>query len=179
MFRLLCATCVVGALTLSGCSGAGEDAAPDSTPTSIAAYPELPHFAGALEVTLVPALREVSDGRCTPDDDHGCSPDGSASFRMLGKRQDATVVEVRTAPSSDHTSWSTTVRLAPGSEQQLADARDQAAGFGGVVLVMVGDAEDTTVLTVANPQEIQGKRLDFLGLEKAEAWAVVDAFAAV
>jgi len=178
MFRLLCAACVVGALTLSGCSGASQDNRPD-TPTSIAAYPDLPHFAGDLAVTLVAALREGSDGRCTPDDDHGCSPDGTESFRMLGERQPATVVEALTAPSADHTSWTTTVRLDPGSETQLKGLRQQAAGFGGVVLVMAGDPEDRQVLAVAKPQEIQGKRLDFLGLEKAEAWAIVDAFAAV
>ena len=178
MFRLLCALCAAGALTLSGCSSTGEDAPADS-PTSIAAYPDLPHFEGELAVTLVPALREVSDGRCTPDDDHGCSPDGSESFRMLGEHRDATVVEAVTAPSSDHTSWTTTVRFDPASRQALTQAHDQAQGFGGVVLVMSGGPEDAKVLVVANPQETKGKRLDFLGLRKAEAWAIVDAFDAV
>ncbi len=178
MFRLLCTVCAVGALTLSGCSGASEDTRPD-TPTSIAAYPDLPHFEGDLAVTLVPALREVSNGRCTPDDDHGCSPDGSESFRMLGERHKTTVVEALTTPSADHTSWTTTVRFSPGSGPQLTAAQDQAAGIGGVVLVMSGDRDDRQVLAIAKPQEMQGKRLNFLGLEKAEAWAIVDAFAAV
>ena len=71
------------------------------------------------------------------------------------------------------------MRLDPASRRALTQARDQAQGFGGVVLVMASDPDDAKVLVVANPQEIQGKRLDFLGREKAEAWAIVDAFAAV
>ncbi|MEP9362809.1 hypothetical protein ABLE68_07580 [Nocardioides sp. CN2-186] len=178
MFRLVPTACILGALTLAGCTGASEDSQPD-TPTSIAAYPDLPHFEGDLAVTLVPALREVSDGRCTPDDDHGCSPDGTESFRMLGERASATVVEALTAPSTDHTSWTTTVRFDGSTQRAVEAARDSAAGLGGVVLVMARNADDQQVLAVANPQEIQGKRADFLGLEKAEAWAIVDAFGAV
>ncbi|MFC6041826.1 hypothetical protein [Nocardioides hankookensis] len=141
-------------LTLVGCQG---DQAPQTPSPSVEAFPDPPQVAGPLRVELRPALREMRDAE---------------SYRPLGAPRAAVVDEVGTAPSADHTSWQTTVRFTTGSRVVMRQVREEAAGLGGVVLVTVGD----TVVMVATPPEISPGRIVRLGLEKAEAWSLVDAF---
>ncbi len=151
---LLIALVAAAALGLGGCDGGGR---PEATPTSVDAFPDLPHVSGPLTVGMQPALREMRDAE---------------RYRPLGTLRSATVEQVVTAPSADHTSWGTTVRLSADSRDVVRRVREQAAGLGGVVLVTVDD----DVVMVAAPPEISPRRIARLGLEKAEAWALVEAF---
>ncbi|KQW47447.1 hypothetical protein ASC77_13375 [Nocardioides sp. Root1257] len=159
-------------LALAGCQG---DETPDAATTSVQAFPDAPHVSGPLTVELRPALSLVfDDRRCRPDPAAGqlCSSDGSGGYRVLGTSGPLVVAEVGTAPSADHTSWRTTVRFAPGSRDAVRRVREQTAGIGGVVVVTVGDA----IVMVATPPELHPGRILRLGLGKAEAWSLVDAF---
>lgn len=161
------------ALTLSACQG---DEEPTSTPSSVQAFPEPPHAAGPIDVVLHPALPLMDgDRRCRPGQSAQllCSSDGSGGFRALGTSGPVVVDEVSTAPSDDHTSWGTTVRFAAGSRAAVRRARDAAAGFGGVVVV----TGSSGVVAIIEPADLTAARVALLGLEKAEAWSVVDAFA--
>jgi hypothetical protein len=145
---------IAGTLTLTGCDGDGR---PEASSTSVDAYPDPPQVTGPLAVTLQPALRLVGDAE---------------SYRPLGTGQPAVVDEVSTEPSAGHTAWGTTVRFATDSRDVVRRAREQAASLGGLVLVSVGD----TVVMVATPPEISPRRITRLGLEKAEAWTLVEGF---
>jgi hypothetical protein len=161
------------ALALTGCRGGGADPAETST---VEAFPDPPRVAGPLAVELRPALPLVNgDRRCRPDLAGGqlCSPDGQGGYRVLGTTRPVEISAVSTAPSRDRTSWGTTVRFAADSRDDVRRADDQAVGFGGVVLVTVG----ADVLAVVVPPELEPRRAAFLGLEKAQAWALVDTFA--
>jgi hypothetical protein len=160
------------ALALTGCQGDDE---PDAAPTSVDAFPDPPHVSGPLTVRLRPALALVTgDRRCRPDPDAGqfCSPDGSGGYRALGTSGPVVIDDVGTTQSADHTSWRTTVRFASDARDAVRRVRDQAAGFGGVVVVTVG----STVVMVAAPTELTPGRIARLGLRKAEAWSLVSAF---
>ena len=65
------------------------------------------------------------------------------------------------------------MRFAAASRAAVRRARDEAAAFGGVVVVTVGD----DVVAVLAPADLTPRRAARLGLQKAEAWAAVDAFA--
>ena len=167
----LVALCAGSALT--GCQG---DEQPDSAPSSVQAFPELPRATGPIEVELHPALALMDgDRRCRPAQDKQllCSSDGSGGFRAMGTSGPVVVDEVSTAQSADHTSWGTTVRFAAESRGAVRRARDQAAAFGGVVVV----TGPVGVVAIIEPADLTGRRAALLGLEKAEAWSVVDAFA--
>lgn len=163
-------------LALAGCQGdGGGDETPDAAPSSVQAFPDAPHVSGPLTVELRPALTlALGDRRCRPDPEAGqlCSTDGSGGYRALGASGPLVVDEVATAPSAEHTSWQTTVRFAGSSRDVVRRVREQAAGIGGVVVVTVGDA----VVMVATPPELHPGRIVRLGLQKAEAWSLVDAF---
>ena len=160
-------------LALTGCRG-GDDT-PDAAPSGVDAFPDPPHVSGPLTVELRPALSlTTGDRRCRPDPEAGqfCSADGSGGYRALGSSGPVVVTTVGTAPSTDHTSWQTTVQFAGGSRDAVRRTRQQAAGFGGVVVVTVDDL----VVMVAAPTEVHPRRIARLGLEKSEAWSLVDAF---
>jgi hypothetical protein len=158
-------------LALAGCQG---DEAPDA-PSSVEAFPQPPHVSGPLTVELRPALAlAIGDRRCRPDPEAGqlCSTDGSGGYRALGTSGPLVVAEVGTEPSADHTSWRTTVRFAGGSRDAVRRVRQQTAGIGGVVVVTIG----SSVVMVATPAELHPRGVVRLGLQKAEAWSLVDAF---
>lgn len=173
--RLVAAALVVlcAAPTLTACEG---DEQPGSAPSSgVQAFPDLPHVAGPIEVELHPALALMDgDRRCRPGQDKQllCSSDGSGGFRAMGTSGPVVVDEVSTAQSDDHTSWGTTVRFAAGSRGAVRRARDLAAAFGGVIVV----TGSVGVVAIIEPPDLTGRRAALLGLEKAEAWSVVDAF---
>ncbi|GAA4703943.1 hypothetical protein [Nocardioides conyzicola] len=163
---------LVGACALAGCQGSEE---PGSTPSSIQAFPDPPHVDGPLEVMLHPALLRMSGDRpCRSSTDTGvlCSSDGSGGYQSLGKIGPVVITEVSTAPSDDHTSWGTTIRFAPASRDAVRRAQEQAAGFGGVVVV----TGSSGVVAVIGPPDLTARRAAVLGLEKSEAWSLVDAF---
>jgi hypothetical protein len=160
-------------LALAGCTGGGPDE-PEASST-VEAFPDPPSVAGPLEVELRPALQLLSgDRRCRPDLGAGqlCSPDGSGGYRVLGATRPVTVRSVTTTASEDRTSWGTTIRFAVASRAGVRAASEQAAGLGGVVLVTSG----ASVLQVLEPLDLTPRRAALLGLEKSEAWAVVDTF---
>ena len=66
------------------------------------------------------------------------------------------------------------MRFAPTRAARVRRAQEQAAGLGGVVVVTVGD----DVVTTIAPADLTPRRAARLGLEKTEAWTVVDAFGA-
>jgi hypothetical protein len=170
--RVAVTVTIAAALTLTGCQG---DEQPGAAPSSVQAFPDPPYAAGPIEVTLRPALPlAIGDRRCRPDPAAGryCAPDGTGGYRALGTARPVEIASVSTAPAADHTSWGTTVRFSVDSRGAVRRARDQAAGFGGVVLVTVGDA----IVTVVAPRELTARRAALLGLEKTEAWAAVNAY---
>lgn len=167
---------VAAALALSGCSAGRPDAAPRSGASSVAAYPDLPRAEGPIAVELRPALPLMTgERRCRTNLELGrlCSPDQSGGYRALGEAGRATIAAAVTAPSADHTSWGTSLRFTSASAVAVRRARATAAGFGGVVLVTRG----AQVLAVVPPADLTPRRAAFLGLPKAEAWALVDTFA--
>ena len=161
---------------LAGCSSDADQAGPVE-PTSVAVFPDLPHFDGPLAVRLQPALPIVDTAGCTPDpaEHRACSADGAKAYRTLGDPSDATVAEVSTAPSDDHLSWTAEIRFDPASRTAVTAARDAAAGLGGLVLVTVGD----DVLIAVRPDAIRPAAARFFGLEKPEAWAIPEGFPGV
>jgi hypothetical protein len=178
--RVTCVLRVLAAATvlalLAGCSsdsGSGEPAGS----SSVAAFPDLPHFDGPLEVVLQPALSIVDTASCTPDpaEHRACSADGGEAYRILGESSDATIAEVSTAPAEDHLSWTAEIRFAPSSRTAVTAARDAAAGVGGLVLVTV----DGAVLIAVRPDAIKPAAARFFGLEKPEAWAIPERFPGV
>lgn len=170
--RVLVATTIAAAVALAGCQG---DDPPRTAPSSVEAFPDLPHVVGPIEVELRPALPLMTgDRRCRPDPAASrlCSPDGSGGYRVLGTARPAVIADVSTAPASDHLSWGTTMRFGAASRPDVRRARDQAAGFGGVVVVTVADS----VVAVVPPSSLTPRRAILLGLQKTEAWAAVRAF---
>jgi hypothetical protein len=163
---------VAAGLAIAACQG---DDPPPPAPSAVEAFPDPPHVDGPITVTLRTALRQTTDGgecRADPDDGRLCSPDGSTGYRVIATSPPVVVDEVSTAPAEDRTSWSTTIRFADGSRAVVRRSRAQAAGVGGVVVVSVGD----DVATVVPPADLTPRRAALLGLGKAEAWSVVDAF---
>jgi hypothetical protein len=158
---------VVVALLAAGC--AGPSGTPEPGPTSIAAFPDVPRMTGPLPVRLQPALPLAGSDACTPGSGLYCL--GEQGYRALGHPQRATVGSVSTAPNAEHTGWDTVVRFA--SARPVRRAAVDAAGMGGVVLVLDPAGR---VLGAVPPPDLGARKAQFLGLEKAEAWAVVDAF---
>lgn len=169
------AAVLAGGLLLAGCDGDGGTSAP--SPTEVSAAPAVPHVRGPIEVVLQPALRYVAGGGCRPAPGQGkiCAPDGSATYRALGTPRPATVVAVRTAPSEDHTAWDTVVRIDPDDRPVVRAAGEQAAGFGGVVLLLAAGRPGRAV-EVLEPPSLTSGNVQVFGLEKPEAWAFVETF---
>jgi hypothetical protein len=158
---------VVLVLLAAGCAGHG--GTPERGPTSIAAFPDVPHMSGPLPVRLQPALPVAGGESCTPG--YGLYCLGERGYRALGDERRATVTAASTAPNAEHTGWDTVVRFASG--RAVHRAADDAAGMGGVVLIV--DPADR-VLGAVPPPDTGASEARFLGLEKAEAWALVEAF---
>jgi hypothetical protein len=158
--RIVVALALAASLGLSGCQG-DEPAKP--APSSIEAFPDPPHVDGPLTVELRPALPLMRGER---------SSDGSGGYRALGSSRTVVVDEVSTAQADDHTSWGWTARFATESRGAVRRERAEAAGLGGVVLMTVGD----DVVAVLAPTDLSPRRATRLGLQKAEAWGVVNGF---
>ncbi|MBZ5739402.1 hypothetical protein [Nocardioides mangrovi] len=163
---------VAAGLALTGCSGGSTE--PDAGPSSVAAFPEVPTMDEPLDLELQPALRISFDGDCSQIRDMValCSADDQDAFRPLGTAQAVTADEVTTAPAEGHTAWTTTVRFARNDRAAVRSARDTAAGFGGVVVAVVHGH----LLATFAPLDIDPGTAHVLGLERAEAWSIVDAF---
>ena len=174
------AVAVLAALaTASGCDAGTSDTqdAPDPT---VAATPDLPRADGPIAVRLQPALPSVSDGECAPAAGEGriCGPDGQSAYRVLGTPRSVTVTAALTRPTPDHGSWDAIVRVDRSDHAAVEAAGDQAAGFGGVVLVLpdrVAGSAAPEVLEVVPPPALTSGNARLLGLEKPEAWAFVEA----
>ena len=158
---------VVLVLLATGCGGDGST--PQPGPTSIAAFPEVPRMSGPLPVRLQPALPVAGSESCTPG--YGLYCLGEQGYHALGDERRAIVARASTAPNAEHTAWDTVVRFA--SSRPVRRAAADAAGMGGVVLVL--DATGR-VLGAVPPPDVGASEAHFLGLEKAEAWALVEAF---
>jgi hypothetical protein len=173
MLRPVAAALVVAVgLTVTACQG---DESPRATPSTVEAFPDPPHAAGPITVRLRASLPLVTDDdECRADPGNGrlCSADWSTGYRVIETSRPVVVDDVSTAPAADRTSWSTTIRFAESSRGDVRRSQEQAAGLGGVVVVTVGDDVVTAIL----PGDLSPRRAALLGLEKAEAWSVVDAF---
>ena len=174
MYRVLrtAAAVLTGVVLVAACQDDGEPRQAGSS--SIEAFPDVPHFRGHLAVLLRPALEIVSDSACQPAPDRNvfCSVGDGEAFRALGEARLTAVVEVRTAPSEDHTAWDTVVRFDPDDRQAVRGAAEQARGLGGVVLLMAANR----VVRAIDPPDLGAQRARLLGLEKPEAWAFVESF---
>ena len=155
----------------SGTSGRATPSAPSS---SVAAFPRPPHVAGPLPVTLQPGLRLLGTATCTPAAGVYCL--GDEGYRALGDHVAATAQEVVTRPSRDHGSWRTVVRFTSRSGHAVRSVAGIARDLGGAVVVLRGRVP----VAVVAPPDVRvhdgAATLRFLGLQKAEAWALVDAF---
>ncbi|GAA1158640.1 hypothetical protein [Nocardioides aquiterrae] len=154
-------------LLAAGC--AGHSGTPEPAPTSVAAFPDLPRMRGPLPVRLQPALPLAGSDPCAPAPGRYCL--GDQGYRALGAEQQGIVGAASTAPDAEHTGWDVVVRFEPGPAVRRAAA--DAAGMGGVVLIV--DPADR-VLAAVPPLDLGAAKAHFLGLEKAEAWALVDGF---
>jgi hypothetical protein len=160
--RVVVILTLAACLGLAGCRG-DEPAQPaEPAPSSIQAFPDPPHVDGPLTVGLRAALPVMRGERSS----HG------AGYRVLGESRSAVVDEVSAAQSDDHTSWGWTARFAAESRGAVRRAKDEAAALGGVVLVIVGD----NVAAILAPTDLTPRRATRLGLQKAEAWGVIDGF---
>ena len=167
------ATLVGVALVATACDGGGHQSG--AAPATVQASPELPHARGPIHVRLQPALPILGDeGGCLPAPAEGrvCAPDGKAAYRVLGTPRRVTITSAHTRPSADHSAWDAVARVAPADHGRVAAAREQAAGFGGVVLLI---GRPSRVLEVAPPDALTSGNARLLGLEKPEAWAFVEA----
>jgi hypothetical protein len=162
-----------GLMVLAGCSGADADPTAADVPSSVDAFPDIPHVDGPLEVRLQPGLpliSTISKGECAADPDEVCIIDGT--YRLLGKARPVTIAEVRTSPSQAHTDWDAVVRFDPRDRGAVRAVRKQAVGMGGMVVVLLGDR----ALRALKPTDLAAGKAQVLGLEKPEAWAFVAAF---
>jgi hypothetical protein len=171
-------TGLLAAGVLASCTGptAGPSGrrTPTPPPSSVAAFPRSPRVAGPVPVTLQPGLRLLGTATCRPAAQVYCVDD--EGYRALGDHAAATVREVVARPSRDHGSWRTVVRFAPGSGPAVRSTTGTARALGGAVVVLRGRVP---VAVVAPPDvRLAGGEptVRFLGLQKAEAWALVDAF---
>jgi hypothetical protein len=150
--------------------------APAGPPSStVRASPDLPHARGPIRVRLQPALPILGDeGGCLPAPAEGrvCAPDGTAAYRVLGTTRRVRITDARTRPSADHGAWDAVVRVASADHRRAAAAREQAAGFGGVVLLI---GRGSGVLAVLPPDALTSGNVRALGLGKPEAWVFVEA----
>ena len=169
VLRTILAALAAPVLLLPAGCGGSDGGAPEPGPTSIAAFPDVPHMTGPLPVRLQPALPMLGGESCTPG--YGLYCLGEQGYRALGEPRAAVVAAVATAPNDGHTAWDTVVRFAAARPPRLAT--EQAAGMGGVVLIV---APDDRVLGAVPPPDVEAGKARFLGLEKAEAWALVAAF---
>jgi hypothetical protein len=171
--RIVVALTLAACLGLAGCQG-DEPAVPAAS--GIQAFPDPPHVDGPVVVELRPALPAMTgDRRCRPGGTALlCSSDGSGGYHALGSSGPVVVDEVSTMQSEDHTSWETTVRFAAESRGAVRRARDLGAAVGGVVVVVVTIGGD--VVAVLEPADVTPRSVTRLGLQKTEAWSIVDGF---
>ena len=127
-------------LGCAACSGGGSSDA--DAPSTVSAIPDTPHVDGPIAVQLQPALTLPAPAPCEPNPEQHilCSPGGTRTFKALGDGLPVTIAEVGTAPSTDHTSWTTTVRFDQGSGPAVKQVARQTGGLGGLVLVVDGTA---------------------------------------
>lgn len=173
MLSRVVALSVAASLALVGCRG---DEPADPAPSNVQAFPDPPYVDGPLTVELRPALPLMTgDRRCRPEQGRGllCSSDGSGGYRALGTSGPVVIDEVGTTQAEDRTSWGWTARFAADSRAAVRRTQTRAEAVGGVVAVTV----DGDVVAVIEPADLTPARAALLGLEKAEAWSVVDAFA--
>jgi hypothetical protein len=169
---VVAALTVAAGLVLTGCQG---DDPPGPAPSRVEAFPDPPHVTGPMTVELTAALTQATDeGECRADPVSGllCSADGSTGYRVIETSRPVVVDDVSTAPAADRTSWGTTIRFADRSRGDVRRSQREAAGVGGVVVVTVDD----DVVTVISPADLGPRRASLLGLEKTEAWSLVNAF---
>ena len=146
---------------------------PGPTPSSVAAVPRQPHVTRQVPVQLRAGLSVMSDDPCTPDGTRRvCSADGTRAWAPLADPAPATLVEASTRLTAGHTSWTTTLRFSPASRAALARTAREAAGAGGVVLVVARGR----VLADVPPPLVHGAEAVVTGLDKPAAWDMVTAF---
>lgn len=153
---------------LGGCSG--NDTTPTPSPPSEAPLPRQPLFTGRLDVIVQPALQVVNDVDCIPAHNRACSADGQAYVPITDPAA-ATLVEARARLAEGHTSWTTVLRFDAASRTPLNRAATRAGAAGGMVLVM--DA-DRLVLAAAPFTLVRGRTIVFDGLDKPDAWQLVE-----
>jgi hypothetical protein len=125
-----------------------------------------------LTLTLQPALVSVGETACKPARNRVCSNDGTQGWVPIPDPGRATLVEAVARLSDEHTSWTTVLRFDRASRAALARAEADAAGAGGVVLLV----SDGRARAAVAPLELDGVRATLTGLGKPEAWDVVAAF---
>jgi len=106
--------------------------------------------------------------------DRVCDATGIREYLVLGEPRPALLVEARMDPADGNTEWTATVTFAPESAGRLRDFRELASSSGSLVLVLDTAGE---VLLIAPVPRIEGRRLTYTGLEKPEAWDLVERIA--
>ncbi len=169
---------VAAACLVTGCSWGGEDAGgdPAAAPGSDLELVSRPHFTGGLEVVLQTGRIAYNEDTCQSMDeaDRVCDASGEREYLLLGDPGWARIVEARMDPANGNTDWTATVTFSPESTGTLRELREQARGSGATVLVL-DEAGD--VLLMAPVPRIEGRRLTYPGLEKPEAWDLVERIA--
>jgi hypothetical protein len=168
-----CLACLLLAAT-GGCSGGHEspDPAPSAVPSSVEAFPEEPLVTGRAEVTVQAALMTVTRETCVPQERRVCSADGSQGWAPIGHPTRVVLVAARSRPAEGHTSWTALLRFSSGSRGALGRVTREAAGTGGVVVVMEGDR----VLAAVPPPDLHGTTAALRDLDQPAAWDLVAAF---
>ena len=169
------AVAAVACLLLAGCSSGDDQGArePAGTPTSLPVVPAQPRVQGPVDVTLQSGLTVMTGDECRPGDAHRvCSVDGRSSWAPVQKGTPATLTLAGTHLADQHTSWTTVLRFDERSRSALRRTADEAAGVGGLVLVMVGGR----VLAAVPPGSVHGPALVVTDLDKPAAWALVSSF---
>ena len=169
---------MVGACLLAGCGGGGgvasdgqaaADEPPDVEPAT------RPHFAGGLEVVLQTGRIAYNEDACqSMDEDRVCDVSGAREYLLLGEPGTGRLVEARMDPSNGNTAWTATVSFSPETAGRLRAFRELARETGAMVLVLTAARE---VLLMAPVPRIEGRRLTYPGLEKPEAWDLVERIA--
>ena len=176
MTTLAHAAALVTATLLAGCSG-GAGNEPDraaEAPTGVELVSR-PHFTGGMDVVLRTGRIAYNDDPCqSMDEDRVCDASGDREYLVLGQSGSARLVEARMDPAAGNTAWTVTVTFSPESAGTFRGFRELARDTGAVVLV-VDDAGE--VLLTATVPRIEGRRVTFPGLEKPDAWNLVEQIA--
>lgn len=169
---------LAAACLMAGCSWGGEEASggPATEPPTDLELVSRPHFTGGLEVVLQTGRIVYNDDPCGSMDEANrvCDASGDREYLLVGDAGTARIVEARMDPDHGNTDWTATITFSPDSASTVREFRELARASGATVLVL---AEAREVLLMAPVPRIEGRQLTYPGLEKSEAWDLVERIA--